>query len=79
MNISVFAVAIDCADAAALARFWAAVLGRQVAAAATAEHAVVLAGGGDTSEPCLVFNQVPEGMCCEGRSGHQLASCSSRA
>jgi hypothetical protein len=28
---SLFAVAFDCADAAALARFWAEVLGRQIA------------------------------------------------
>jgi len=30
MSTSLFAVAFDCADAAALARFWADVLGRQV-------------------------------------------------
>lgn len=61
MNNSLFAVAIDCADAAALARFWADVLGRQVAEGCSSERAVLLAGGGDTCEPCFVFNKVPEG------------------
>lgn len=46
VNNSLFAVAIDCADAAALARFWADVLGRQIAEGCTAERAVLLAGGG---------------------------------
>jgi extradiol dioxygenase family protein len=43
MSNSLFAVAFDCADAAALARFWAEVLGRQVAEDSTSEHAVLLA------------------------------------
>ena len=60
MNNSLFAIAIDCADAAAQARFWASVLGRQVAEASTSEHAVLLARSGDTCEPCIVFNKVPE-------------------
>jgi len=55
-----FAVAFDCADAAALARFWADVLGRQVAEDPTSEHAVLLPGDGDTSGPRITFNQVPE-------------------
>jgi Glyoxalase-like domain len=40
---SLFAVTFDCADAAALARFWADVLGWQVAEGSTSEHAVLLA------------------------------------
>jgi hypothetical protein len=43
MSNSLFAVAIDCADATALARSWAEVLGRQVAEDSTSEHAVLLA------------------------------------
>jgi hypothetical protein len=58
MSSSLLAVAIDCADAAALARFWADVLGRQVAEDPTAEHAVLLPG--DTSAPRIAFNKVPE-------------------
>ena len=43
-----------------LARFWADVLGRQVAQDPTPEHAVLLPGDGDTSGPRITFNQVPE-------------------
>jgi Glyoxalase-like domain len=58
LSNSLFAVTFDCADAAALARFWADVLGRQVAGDPTAEHAVLLPG--DTSAPRIAFNKVPE-------------------
>jgi len=44
----------------ALAGFWAAVLGRQVAANATADHAVLPAGDGAASGPRIIFNKVPE-------------------
>ena len=57
---SLFAVAFDCADAAALARFWADVLGRRVAEDSTSERAVLLSGDGDTSGPRITFNKVPE-------------------
>jgi len=60
MSNSLFAVAIDCANAPALARFWADVLGRQVAEDSTSEHVVLLVGDGDTSGPRIVFNKVPE-------------------
>jgi hypothetical protein len=74
MNNSLFAVAIDCADAAALARFWADALGRQVAEAPTYEHAVLLAAGGDTCEPCIVFNKVPEAKIVKNRLHLDLIS-----
>ncbi len=60
MSNALFAVTFDCADAAVLARFWADVLGRQVAEDLTSEHAVLLPGDGDTSGPRITFNQVPE-------------------
>jgi catechol 2,3-dioxygenase-like lactoylglutathione lyase family enzyme len=60
MSNSLFGIAVDCADAAAVARFWADVLGRQVAEDSTPEQAVLLAGDGDTSGPRITFNQVPE-------------------
>ena len=60
MSNSLLAIAIDCADAPALARFWADVLGRQVAEDSTSEHAVLLAGDGGTSGPRITFNKVPE-------------------
>ena len=40
MSNSLAASAFDCADAAALARFWADVLGRQVAEDSTSEHVI---------------------------------------
>ena len=60
MTNSLLAVTFDCADAPALARFWADVLGRQVAEDSTSEHAVLLPGDGDASGPRITFNQVPE-------------------
>ena len=60
MSNSLFAVTIDCADAADLARFWADVLGRQVAEDSTSEHAVLLPGDGGTGGPRITFNKVPE-------------------
>lgn len=74
MNNSLFAVAIDCADAAALAQFWAGVLGRQVAQGLTSGHAVLLAGGGGISEPCIVFSKVPEAKIAKNRLHLDLVS-----
>lgn len=74
MSNSLFAVAVDCADAAALARFWAEVLGQQVADGATSERAVLLAGGGDVSGPCFVFNKVPEAKVVKNRLHLDLIS-----
>ena len=74
MSNSLFAVAVDCADAAALARFWADVLGRQVAEGRTSERTVLLAGGGDISEPCFVFNKVPEPKIVKNRLHLDLVS-----
>jgi len=71
---SLFAVAFDCADAAALARFWADVLGRQVAEDPTSEHAVLLAGDGGTSGPSITFNKVPEPKTVKNRLHLDLIS-----
>jgi hypothetical protein len=60
MSNSLLAIAIDCGDAAALARFWADVLGRQVAEDSTSEHAVLLPGDGGATGPRITFNKVPE-------------------
>ena len=57
---SLVAIAIDCADAPAVARFWVDVLGRQVAEDSTSQHAVVLPGDGDAGGPRIAFNTVPE-------------------
>ena len=60
MSNSLLAIAIDCADAPAVARFWADVLGRQVAEDSTSERAVLLPGDGSTGGPRITFNKVPE-------------------
>jgi len=73
MSNSLLAVEIDCADAAALARFWADVLGRQVAEDSTSEHAVLLAGD-DASGPRITFNKVPEPKTVKNRLHLDLVS-----
>jgi predicted enzyme related to lactoylglutathione lyase len=60
MSNTFFGVAIDCADAAAVANFWAEVLGRQIADHPTREHAVVLVDDAGVHGPRLAFHQVPE-------------------
>jgi predicted enzyme related to lactoylglutathione lyase len=74
LNNSLFAVAIDCADATSLARFWGSVLGWQVAETSTAERAVLLAAAGDSHEPCMVFSQVPEPKTAKNRLHLDLIS-----
>ena len=74
MSTSLFAVAFDCADPPALARFWAGVLGRQVAEDSTSEHTVLLAGDGDTSGPPITFNKVPEPKIVKNRLHLDLIS-----
>jgi hypothetical protein len=74
MSNSLLAVTIDCADAPALARFWADVLQRQVAEDSSSEHMVLLAGDGDTSGPRIVFNKVPEPKIVKNRLHLDLIS-----
>ena len=60
MSTTFFGLAVDCADAAEVGRFWADVLGRDVADNPTQEHAVVLVDDEGTHGPRLSFHQVPE-------------------
>ncbi|MCW2674258.1 MAG: glyoxalase/bleomycin resistance/dioxygenase family protein [Frankiales bacterium] len=60
MSSTVAGLSVDCADAAAVARFWAAALGRQVAVEPTQQNAVVSVGADPASGPRLAFHQVPE-------------------
>ena len=60
LSNSLLAIAIDCADAPAVARFWADVLGRQVAEDSTSQHVILLSGDGGTGGPRITFNKVPE-------------------
>ena len=52
-------VTFDCADALALARFWAAALGTDVDEDSTSDKAFVEAAG--WGGPNMWFNRVPEG------------------
>jgi hypothetical protein len=60
MTSTFFGLSLDCRDAAAVARFWAGALGRQVADDPTPENAVVLATDDSPAGPRLAFHQVPE-------------------
>ena len=60
MSNQFFGIAIDCADAAAVATFWAEVLGRQVDDNPTRENAIVLVDDAALHGPQLAFHQVPE-------------------
>ena len=48
--------------------------GGRLRKASTSEHAVLLAGGRDTSEPCIVFNKVPEAKIAKNRLHLDLIS-----
>jgi predicted enzyme related to lactoylglutathione lyase len=71
---TVFGVSFDAYDAAMVARFWAAALGRQVADGADAQNAVVVAGDVSTTGPRLAFHQVPEGKTVKNRVHLDLAT-----
>ena len=66
VNLSVAALAIDCADPAALAEFWGKILGRPVSPGATAENATVDAAD-PASGPRLFFQKVPETKAVKNR------------
>jgi hypothetical protein len=66
VNLSVAALAIDCADPAALAEFWGKVLGRPVSPGATAENATVDAAD-PASGPRLFFQKVAEPKAVKNR------------
>ena len=74
MSNTFFGIAIDCVDAAALANFWAEVLGRQVADDPTREHAVVLVDDAGVHGPRLAFHQVPEAKVVKNRVHLDLIS-----
>jgi hypothetical protein len=74
MSNSLLAIAIDCAGVPALARFWADVLGRQVAEDSTSQHAILLPGDGNTGGPSITFNKVPEPTTVKNRLHLDLIS-----
>jgi hypothetical protein len=73
MSNTFFGISIDCTDAAALAGFWAAVLGRKVADDASPENAVLLAEE-TTAGPRIAFHQVPEEKLTKNRLHFDILS-----
>lgn len=63
----VFALSVDCADAAKLADFWAEALGRSVGDGASAEFAALEATDSASSGPRLSFHQVTEAKTVKNR------------
>jgi predicted enzyme related to lactoylglutathione lyase len=74
MSSQFFGIAIDCADAAAVATFWAEVLGRQIDDDRTREHAIVLVDDAALHGPRLAFHQVPEPKTVKNRVHLDLVS-----
>lgn len=58
MSSQLVAISVDCVDAAALAQFWSAVLGRRIADGATTNDAVLLAGDQASDAPRIAFHRV---------------------
>ena len=73
MTTSVVGLSFDCADAAALAGFWAEVLGRPVSPGADAERAAIEATD-PASGPRLSFQKVPEPKAVKNRLHLDLRS-----
>lgn len=67
MSLTISTVTVDCADAAALARFWADALGWEVAPGATATLAAVGGPKRPVGSPSLLFAQVPEAKTAKNR------------
>jgi hypothetical protein len=61
-------ITFDCSDAAALARFWGAALGREVPADASADYALL------PGEPAWSFMRVPESKAAKNRVHVDLAT-----
>jgi hypothetical protein len=64
--LSVFGLSVDCGDAAAVASFWSAVLGRPVNPGATDQDAAIDATAAGQG-PRLAFHKVPEGKTVKNR------------
>lgn len=71
MNPSLAAITFDCTDAARLAEFWSALLGRAVDPDASADFASI---GWATSRPAWMFIKVPESKVVKNRVHVDLVS-----
>jgi Glyoxalase-like domain len=71
---TVVGISIDAHDAAKVAQFWAAMLGRQLANSADTHDAVALPSDLVSAGPRLAFHQVPEGKIVKNRVHLDLAT-----
>jgi predicted enzyme related to lactoylglutathione lyase len=67
MSLTISTVTVDCADAAALAGFWAAALDWDVAPGASATFAAVGGPRRPADSPSLLFARVPEPKAAKNR------------
>ncbi|MDV8071423.1 VOC family protein [Rhodococcus sp. IEGM 1366] len=74
MTTTFIGITYDARDAHRIARFWGAVLGREVADGASAVHATLLAAEPAISGPRISFLQVPEDKTVKNRLHIDLAS-----
>jgi predicted enzyme related to lactoylglutathione lyase len=74
MNATLHAITFDCVDAAGLARFWSAVLGRPVDGSGTEEFAAVGIESATSGVPGLMFVKVPEAKATKNRVQVDLAA-----
>jgi predicted enzyme related to lactoylglutathione lyase len=74
MTSRISAVTFDCADAIALAEFWAKALGRSVSAGPPEPSAFFASiAPGDEGSPMMMFLRVPEGKTAKNRMHLDLA------
>jgi hypothetical protein len=74
MSNTFFSLAVDCHDAAVLARFWGEVLGREVGEDPTPEEAVLEPDPDSVHGPRVVFHRVPEAKTVKNRLHFDLIS-----
>jgi predicted enzyme related to lactoylglutathione lyase len=67
MPVTLYALTLDCADAARLAEFWAAVLDQAVDDDATGEFASIGLAASPNVGPAWTFTRVPEGKAVKNR------------
>lgn len=79
MSVDLYAVTIDCSDAARLASFWASVLGRTADDGGTADFAAIGLQDAAESGAQWMFVKVPEGKTAKNRMHPDLVTADLQA
>jgi predicted enzyme related to lactoylglutathione lyase len=74
MTLALEAITFDCADAAALAGFWSALLEHPVDDGASADFAAIGLADGNKAHPAWMFIKVPEAKSAKNRCHPDLIS-----